>query len=59
VAQPQIVRAHIEGKEFTLHYDYDQLRDGKLSQLTEGGQIEWFRLRVNYIFLEPMSRLYS
>lgn len=33
MAHPQIVRAHIEGKDFTLYYDYDQLRDGKLSHL--------------------------
>ena len=59
MAHPQIVRAEIEGIEFTLYYDYDQLQARKLSQLTEDGEIEWFRLRVNYVFLEPLSCLYS
>jgi len=59
VAHPQIVRAHIEGKDFTLYYDYDQLRDGKLSRLTDDGKIEWFRLRMNFVFLEPLCRLYQ
>ena len=40
MAHPQIVRAHIERKDFTLYYDYDQLRDGKLSRLTDDGKIE-------------------
>ena len=59
MAHPQIVRAHIEGKDFTLYYDYDQLRDGKLSRLTDDGKIEWFRLRMNFVFLEPLCRLYQ
>lgn len=59
MAHPQFTRAHIEGHGFTLYYDYDQLRDGKLSQLTDDGKIEWFRLRTNFVFLEPLSRLYD
>jgi len=58
VAHSQIARAHIEGKAFTLYYDYDQLRDGKLSQLTDDGKIEWFRLRMHYVFLEPIGRVF-
>jgi len=58
MAHPQIVRAEIEGIEFTLHYDYDELQGGKLSRLTDDGKIEWFRLRMNYVFLEPLSCLY-
>ena len=58
MAHPQIARAHIEGKDFTLYYDYDQLRNGKLSQLTDDGKIEWFRLRMHYVFLEPIGRLF-
>ncbi len=59
MAHPQIVRAHIEGKDFTLYYDYDQLRDGKLSPLTEGGKIDWFRLRMQFVFLAPIERLFT
>ena len=59
MADPQIVRAHIEAKDFTLYYDYDQLRDGKLSLLTPDGKIEWFRLRMHFVFLEPIERLFT
>jgi hypothetical protein len=40
MAHPQIVRARIEGTDFTLYYDYDQLRDGKLSQLSEAAKVD-------------------
>lgn len=59
MAHPQFTRAPIEGQDFTLYYDYDQLRHGKLAQLTDDGKIEWFRLRMNFVFLEPLSRLYQ
>jgi hypothetical protein len=52
-------RATIESKDFTLFYDYDQLRDGKLSQLTNDGKIEWFRLRMEMVFLEPLRRIFD
>lgn len=58
-AHPQVARAEINGKPFTLYYDYDQLRDRKLSQLTEAEKIEWFRNRMNFVFLEPLRRLYG
>lgn len=56
---PQITRATIEGIDFTLNFDYDQLRDGKLHGLSEGGLIEWFRRRMRFVFLEPLSSLYG
>lgn len=59
MAHPQIARAQIKGKPFTLYFDYDQLRDHKLSQLIEDEKIEWFRLRMNYVFLEPLTRLFQ
>jgi len=59
MAHPQITRAQIEGIEFTLHFDYDQLGDRKLSLLSEEGKIEWFRLRMNYVFLTPLKCLYG
>lgn len=53
------IRAQIEGMGFTLFYDYDQLRDQKLSRLTDEGKIEWFRLRMACVFLEPLRRLFD
>lgn len=47
----------IEGIQLTLFYDYDQLRDWKLSSLTDDGKIEWFRLRMEMVFLEPLRRV--
>jgi hypothetical protein len=52
-------RAKIDEKDFTLFYDYDQQRDGKLSQLNEDGKIEWFRLRMEIVFLEPLHRIFD
>ena len=54
-----MIHAQIEGKDFTLFYDYDQLRDKKLSKLTDDGKIEWFRLRTNFVFLEPLKRIFD
>jgi hypothetical protein len=59
MAHTQIVRAHIEGKNFTLYYDYDQLRDGNLTHLSEDGKIDWLRLRMQFVFLEPIERLFT
>jgi hypothetical protein len=52
-------RAKIDERDFTLFYDYDQQRDGKLSQLNEDGKIEWFRLRMEIVFLEPLRRIFD
>jgi hypothetical protein len=52
-------RVTIEGMGFTLFYDYDQLRDGKLSMLTDDGKIRWFQLRMEMVFLEPLRRLFN
>ena len=59
MAHPQIIRARIEGEEFTLYYDYDQLEHQRLAKLTDGGKIEWFRLRMQFVFLQPLDRLYK
>jgi hypothetical protein len=45
--------------DFTLFYDYDQLQAGKLSRLTDSGRIEWFRLRMECVYLEPLRRLFD
>ena len=55
----QITRATIGGIEFTLYYDYDELRDRKLYRLLDAEKIEWFRRRMQYVFLEPLIRLYG
>lgn len=49
----------INGQPFTLYYDYDQLWDNKLTLLSDDAKIEWFRLRMKFVFLEPLSRLYA
>ena len=59
MASGHTIRARIEGKEFTLFYDYDQLEGGKLSALSDSGKIEWFRLRMDCVFLEPSRRLFD
>jgi len=54
-----MAHAKIGGKEFSLFYDYDQLRDKKLSQLSNNGKIKWFQLRTSAIFLEPLKRIFN
>jgi hypothetical protein len=53
------IRTRIEGADFTLFYDYDQVQDGKLSALSDSGKIEWFRSRMDCVFLEPLRRLFD
>lgn len=52
-----MANAIIEGRDFSLFYDYDQLRDGKLSLLAKKGKIEWFAARMHKVFLEPVRRI--
>jgi hypothetical protein len=49
----------IEEMQFTLFYDYDQLRDGKLTRLSKGGKIKWFELRTEMVFLEPLRKIFN
>jgi hypothetical protein len=49
----------IEGMEFTLFYDYDQLRDRKLTELSEEGKIKWFGFRMEMVFLEPLRKIFN
>ena len=53
------VHAVIEGMEFTLFYDYDQLRDGKLSRLTDSGKVQWFSDRMDMVFVDPLGRIFD
>jgi hypothetical protein len=52
-------QAWIEEMDFTLFYDYDQIRDTKLTQLTNEGKIKWFHLRMEAVFLEPLRRIFN
>ena len=49
--------AIIEGMEFTLFYDYDQLYQRKLSRLSDLGLMEWLSARMQMVFVEPVSRI--
>ena len=49
--------AKIENVDFTLFYDYDELRDRKLALLTDKGKVEWLRVRMDMVFLEPVRRI--
>jgi hypothetical protein len=55
----EIGTIEIEGMEFTLFYDYDQLRDGKLTKLSEDGKIKWFEFRTEMVFLEPLRKIFN
>src|SRR6266478_2313584 len=59
MTHPQIVRRRIEGKDCTLHYDYDQIDRRILSHLSPGGRVEWFEHRMQFVFLEPLKALYG
>jgi hypothetical protein len=54
-----VTYASIENIGFSLFYDYDQLRDGKLSKLSDNGKIEWFRQRTEMVLMEPTRRLFD
>ena len=46
----------IDGIMFTLYYNYDQIRDHKLSLLSDTGKVVWFHRRMELVFLEPLRR---
>lgn len=54
-----IGRKVIEGIEFTLFYDYDQLQNQNLRKLTDAGKIEWFLYRMEAVFLLPLRNLFD
>ncbi len=49
----------IKGDPFTLFYDYDQIRDRKLSELNDKQKVTWLRARFEMTFLEPLRRLWN
>ena len=46
----------IERKKFTLFYDYDRKKIQKLSDL---GKKEWFKKRMEMVFLNPLSKIFD
>lgn len=54
-----MANAIIEGHDCTLFYDYDFYRDGILQKLKDDGKITWLKLRMQMIFMEPMSTLFD
>lgn len=53
----QQVGVYLSGQWFTLFYDYDETRDGKLSAATDDTVIRWFRERLAGVLLRPLSQL--
>ena len=51
----EVGKKRVENDDFTLFYDYDQLRDRKLSKLSDDGKIEWFKYRMEAVFLNPLA----
>jgi len=51
-----MTRANIQGVDFELFYDYDR---SKLNKLDDNGLIEWFRLRMDLVFLEPIKQIFD
>lgn len=49
----------IRGIEFSLYYDYDQLRDGKLGNLTNHEKLQWFVARHDRLFLRPLRAFWQ
>ena len=54
-----MANAIINEIDFTLFYDCDQLRDKKLSRLSDKGKIEWFAKRMEFVFLKPLTILFD
>lgn len=46
------------GPKFSCFYDYDQLRDHKLSGLTDHQKALWFKKRTEMTFLDPMRCIF-
>jgi hypothetical protein len=55
----EVGKKRIENHDFTLFYDYDELRDGKLHRLSVSGKIEWFKYRMEAVFLNPLKKLFD
>ena len=47
------------GSVFSLFYDYDQIRDRKLTSLTAEQKAMWFCARIDMTFLEPLRRIFK
>ena len=47
-----------DGPKFSCYYDYDQLRDHKLTGLIDQQKVSWFRKRIEMTFLEPLRVIF-
>ena len=46
------------GPRFSCYYDYDQLRDCKLTGLADHQKVAWFRKRTEMTFLDPLRAIF-
>ena len=46
------------GQKFSCYYDYDQLRDRKLTSLTDHQKSLWFMKRLEMTFLNPLRAIF-
>src|SRR2546422_7988680 len=53
------VRLWPDGPHFSLYYDYDQVRDSKLSGLTADQKRIWFQRRLDMTYLQPLSAIWT
>jgi hypothetical protein len=44
--------------KFSCFYDYDQLRDKKLTRLTDTQKVLWFTKRIEMTFLSPLHAIF-
>lgn len=51
------INLEIPGDPFALFYDYDQIRDRKLSKLKPNQKVVWLRKRLEITFLAPLRKL--
>jgi hypothetical protein len=55
----EVGKKRVETDDFTLFYDYDELRDRKLGKLSDEGKVQWFRYRMEAVFLNPLKKLFD
>lgn len=49
----------IEGEDFTLFFDIDQLKDGKISRLSIDGKINWLKERSQMLLVQPITLAFT
>jgi hypothetical protein len=59
LTEEPMVRLWEGGPYFSLFYDYDQIRDKKLTGMTDKQKALWFDARIEMIFLDPLREGFS